>query len=979
MSTAANIVRRRRTRRERKQVKQNRNRTWTYIVLVLLGVLVVIPSGVTLGATLVIYASAVKDLPKPEQSLALSPALGTTKVYDRTGQTLLLEDQSGQERQWITLDQLPSPVLQATLLAEDPKFLNAGRFDPLGTMTRIWQNMLFGPLPVDTTLTGRLVRNVIAPISDTPSVDDVGREIALVAEIERRYTPQQILEWHLNTDDYGNQAYGIEAAAQTYLGKHAVDLTLDEAAILAAIPLAPQYNPFDNETAARGRQLDLLRSMRSAGNITPDQFDRAGATVTAIQSGANQPEQIAPELTAYARRQAQDILDAQGRDGARLVARGGLTIITTLDVDLYYQSQCALQTQLARLQGAAPPTQAGDGQACRIAALLPDTNPFGEGAPDSGSLVLVDVTTGEILSMVGAATTLDNQPGPTLLPFVYFAGLIGTNFNPASMVLDIPNRFPGSVEGLIYQPQNSDGRFRGPINLRDALSAWLLPPAVQIANAEGLENVLRYAHRIGLNSLGEDGRYNLSLLERQGRVSLLDMTYAYSVFATMGDMRGVPAQSIGRGYRQRNPVAVLRIEDGDGNTVWEYTPESVSQNQIVIFKHGPGYLLNTMLSDNEPRRTLLGDTSAVELPRKAAVVNGLAGENAEDWTVGYTPQIVTGVHLNRSDGAALSLDPLGMDGAATVWRAVMQYIHQRDNLPVADWERPVEEVVSAEVCDRSGLLPNGICPTRQEVFLPGRVPLQADTYWQQVEINRLTNQRATATTPRESRLTNLYFIPPPEAADWWAANNQPLPPDEYDTISRPDFLGSVQILQPQQYAYVGQTVDIRGSLDPTDMQYYQLSYSQAQSPNELFQIGERQTEYNRGSTLGTWDTSNLSGFYNIILTVVRGDNTAEQAVIPVIVDNTAPLISLSAGDEGQVFQWPVDTAVPLNANVQDDYAIDRVEFYHNGQFLGTDTDAPYGFSWNITRTGTETFSAVAFDKVGNQSSSGDITVEIGRG
>jgi hypothetical protein len=325
----------------------------------------------------------------------------------------------------------------------------------------------------------------------------------------------------------------------------------------------------------------------------------------------------------------------------------------------------------------------------------------------------------------------------------------------------------------------------------------------------------------------------------------------------------------------------------------------------------------------------------------------------------------------------MPLDPLGLEGAAPVWRAIMQYVHDRDGLPPTDWERP-EDIIEMAVCDKSGLLPTSVCPIRNEIFVAGRAPTQTDTFWQTVEINSQTRQLATANTSRELRTSTLYFIPPPEAQDWWQANNLPLPPKEYDTISFPELLSSVQILQPAQFAYVGGKVDIRGTLDPANMQFFQLSYGQGPNPSEWFTIGGQQTEFRPGSTLGSWDTTNLNGLYNILLTVQRSDNTAETKTVQVTVDNTPPTITLSAGEPGRVYSLPGDTVINLEAEVQDTYSIDRVEFFHNGQFLGSDTQWPYGFEWDITRTGTEVFSAVAIDAVGNQANS-EIIVEIRRG
>jgi hypothetical protein len=282
------------------------------------------------------------------------------------------------------------------------------------------------------------------------------------------------------------------------------------------------------------------------------------------------------------------------------------------------------------------------------------------------------------------------------------------------------------------------------------------------------------------------------------------------------------------------------------------------------------------------------------------------------------------------------------------------------------------------VCERSGLLPNGVCPTRREIFINAIQPNRVDTYWQSFDINSQTNQRATVNTPAGLRSERIYFVPPDDALDWWEANNQPLPPTEYDTVSRPELLGAAALLAPAPFAYVGGVVDVRGSMDDSNMQYYQLAYGQGLNPEEWVQIGGQQQAFTRGASLGTWDTSGLDGLYSLRLTVVLNDNSLETDVRQVTIDNQPPTLVLSAGDEAQtVFRWPDDRTVSLNAEVVDNLAIEHVEFYYNGQFIGTDEEWPYGFEWEITRVGTETFSAVAFDAVGNQANA-DLTVEVVR-
>ncbi len=984
MASVTQIIQRRRRRAQRRQAAQARSRLTMGILALLFGLLVVVPVMVYLGGGAWMYWQATRDLPDPQQTIYLDPIVGPTRLYDRSGQTLLfsVQDPLGDQRSWIPLDSLPDYVVNATLIAEDPNFLTRPRPPVLTSFYKLWQNALIGPLAADPTLTGRLVRNALESTGDVSSAAEREREIALVAEINRRYTPEQILEWHLNTNFYGNEAYGIEAAAQVYLGKHAAQLSLDEAALLAAIPAAPQYNPLDNEVAARGRQSDVLRALLQANQIDRNAYDLGVTAHTVILDAGGQTPEVAPDFSIYARRQAKDILDSLNYDGARLVSRGGLRIVTTLDLDLYYQADCALRTHLARLGGDTSPQVALNNGPCSAANYLPPLNAVTlQTPPDDGQLVMLEVGTGEIKAMVGRVGAVAYQPGPTLQPFVYFEGF-RTGETAADMVLDIPRPLPGAVEGLIYTPANPDNIYRGPINLREAMSAGLLPPAVQLANEKRLDNILGRAHLLGVNSLDENARYDLSLLERGGQVSVLDMAFAYTTLSSMGQMRGIPVEPIGRNYRRNDPVAVLRIEDPNGQVLWEYgehEPDcAAASNCTLIYANELGYLVNDILADQATRSRVLGDenVSVLALDRPAAVVNGLTSDKRDAWTMGYTTQLVAGVHLDRDDNTAMSLDPLDSQGSAPVWQAVMDYIDQRDSLLPQSWDRP-ENIVEAVVCERSGLLPNGVCPTRREIFIRNIQPTRVDTYWQSVDVNSQTNQLATINTPAGLRSQRVYFVPPDDALEWWETNGQPLPPTEYDTVSRPEILGAASLLQPAPFAYVGGQVDIRGSLDPSNMQFYQLAYGQGLNPDEWVQIGGQQTSYERGATLGTWDTTGLDGLYSLRLTVVLTDNSLETDVRQVTVDNQPPTISLRAGEGEPIFRWPDDQVIDLEAEVNDNLAIARVEFYYNGEFIGTDEDWPYGFEWQIKRVGQETFSAVAFDAVGNQATD-TINVEVRR-
>ena len=427
------------------------------------------------------YQDALSALPPLPAGGQAAPAAGPSHFYDRSGATLLLSvrEVTNDATSWVTLAELPESLVTATLLMEDPDFLTRPVPSPVTTALRLWQNLIGGPLPPEQTLTARLVRNLYAP----PAALTREREIVLAAELERLHSREALLEWQLNTSHYGNEAWGIEAAARLYLGKAAAQLALDEIALLAAIPPAPALNPLQNEVAARIRQDEVLRDLQVAAAISADEAAAASATVTQLQARNSQGPRLAQDFSAYARRQARAILDAQDLDGERLLARGGLRILTTLDLALQERADCLLQLHLGQLAAAQSPALP-----CADAELLAPALAMAQ-PPQEAALVFFDLRNGELLAMHGDATSLRFPPGPLLQPFVYFEAF-RSGRTVADMLLDIPLELPGAIEGLIYTPANADGRYRGPLSLREAMSAGLLPPAVQLASELRLETIL---------------------------------------------------------------------------------------------------------------------------------------------------------------------------------------------------------------------------------------------------------------------------------------------------------------------------------------------------------------------------------------------------------------------------------------------------------------------------------------------------------
>jgi len=305
---------------------------------------------------------------------------------------------------------------------------------------------------------------------------------------------------------------------------------------------------------------------------------------------------------------------------------------------------------------------------------------------------------------------------------------------------------------------------------------------------------------------------------------------------------------------------------------------------------------------------------------------------------------------------------------------VMDYAHSSEGLPAANWERP-PLILEMPVCERSGLLPNGVCPTYLELFRDGMQPRNLDNFWQTVNVNSRTGQLATVNTAPELVLSETYFVPPDEALDWWRDNYQPLPPEDYDTVSVPELFTSARLTEPQAYSYVGGEVPIFADMDTSDMQYFQLSYGQGLNPTAWVDIGGQQTRYSAGDPLAIWDTAGLDGLYSLRLVMTQRDNQFESDALQITVDNIAPSVSLNLLEAGRIYRFPGDTEIQLEAQAQDNITIDRVEFFHNGELLGADESWPYQLNWGIEDSGLQAFTAIVYDAVGNNAQA-ELNVDV---
>ena len=750
-------------------------------------------------------------MPTPQETITLSQERGETRFFDESGAGLLfaIDDPLGENRRWLKLEDLPPYLISAALMAEDLDISSgADAFEPAHALLQIWRYIMGLPLMPERGISAALARDTLLPLALASGLDASLLEIVLVAEGKRNYAREELLEWRLNSAYYGGGAFGIEAAAQVYLGKSAARLSLAESALLAALVNAPALNPIEAPLHARERGADLLFRMLDAKLLNQAQFDAAsGAEVEIRKAGARQAA-IAPAFIDYARKQAEAILRGRGYDGARLMARGALRIVTSLDLSLQLQADCLLRAHLAP----ARPVTTLDGSPCAAAATLSAAPIDIAARPVTGALALIEVGSGKILAMAGDALAISHQPAAALQPFVYMEAFLRREFTPASMVYDLPHSFPGQSDELIYSPANPDGSYRGPLNLRDAMAGGLLPPAAQVADTVGIDAVIRTAQALGFNSL-EASKSGLDLLERGGAVSVIDAAYAYKVFASMGVMRGLPVAPIEAGFRGRDPVAILKIEDADGRVLWSYDQGRL-EHESVIIEPSAAFMVNDILADADARNAnQAGEASNLSWTRRAALVDGFSADQRDSWAIGYTPDLALAVHTSHADGATQSLDIDERAGAAPVWRALMDFAHEQHQLPRRAWEMPadIEEFL---VCEISGLLPatTAHCPTRRELVPAGTV-LGRDHYWQTFEIDRANGQLATVNTPDQRRQSVAFFLPPDEIMDWWTDNDKPLPPSSYSTDSGSPSARPVRLTSPADFAYAGSIVAVAADIN----------------------------------------------------------------------------------------------------------------------------------------------------------------------
>jgi penicillin-binding protein 1C len=929
------------SRRKRQRARQHRPRPWLWAfqgttALLFSALLLFFTVTGTGAATLLgIYTFYAQQLPPASAIEQQQDDFQTVRIYDRTGQFLLYESVDPRpfrgDRTFIPLREMSPTVLQAAIALEDRSFWDNPGINVRGLFRAFYSNLQGGSVQGGSSITQQLIKNVIIPVEERAEQSYARKikEIILALEVTRQYPKDKILEWYLNYNFYGNLAYGIEAASQVYFGKSASELSVAEAAMLAPIPQFPALNPIDNPDIAKNRQRVTLQAMAEAGFITPAEAEAAFAAELDLRRSVAERFDIltAPHFALYALRQVRNEFNTI--EDPYFIWRRGVTVYTTLDVDLQRYAEEQARLQIQRLN-----EQNRNVNNASVVAIKPDT---GEILAMVGS---VDYNNEEIDGQVNVAIS-ERQPGSSFKPYVYLTGLM-KGMTPASMILDVRTAFP-QADGTSYVPENYSRNYNGPVSVRDALARSFNIPAIRVMDQVGVADALRTAHRLGINGLDRGlNFYGLSLVLGGGEVTLLDHTYAYSVLANGGVMAGnpVPPQQQRTGFRTLDPVAILQVRDSDGNVLKRYEQPSVER----IISADAQYLITDIMADDVARAPIFGANSPLTLPdRPVANKTGTTNQWKDAWSMGYTPQLTVGVWVGNTDNDSMN-NVTGASGAAPIWNAVMRRYHE--GREVRWYERPAN-VVNRTVCSPSGLLPSPSCQRqRSELFIAGTEPNVVDNIWQPFEIDAATGLLANSSTPPENRQTRVYMILPPEANDWVASSGIPQPPTG---VSSMEFDPEVAIIYPEPGGYVSGQIEIRGNARGGDFRNYRVEFGPGLDPGQWTQIGPEHGNQIENGTLEFLDTTILGeGLYTMRLSVLQGDGNVRQWSTQFTVDNTPPSVVISDPQPNRLFVVGENEQINVNATANDNWAMERVEFYRNGEKFAESTVSPHNERWRIT-------------------------------
>jgi len=627
---------------------------------------------------------------------------GAPVLVDRNGEAFA--DLAPAERQIVALSALPSMVPQAFLSVEDQRFYEHRGIDWRRVGGAVLANLRSGGYAQGfSTISMQLARNVFP--ERIPGEEQTTRrkllEIRVAQDIERRYSKEEILELYLNNIYFGNRARGIEAAARQYFGRSAKDLTLSQAAVLAALPKAPShYDPRRHPEEALARRNLVLALMQQQARVPRGLAEKAKLEPLGLAPAPHQ-ERTEAGLAPYFVEQVRHELEE--RFGSNLYTQP-LRVVTTLDSSAQRAAEEELRRQLKLVESG------GLGPFEGVRYSQDGETPEGGTPYLQGAAVMLDAHDGDVLAWVGgrdfAQSQFDRvlqarrQPGSAFKPFVYAAALAG-GWVLSQPLVDQPLKVKIG-NGQYWQPKNFSDRYEGQVTMRDALVRSKNVATVRLADAVGLEEVVRTAHKAGIE---ERIPAVPSMPLGTVAVSPLELTTAYTGFAGLG--------------QAAEPRFILRVEDEKGKVLWRSEPK-----RHAVLDPGVAFLVTDVLAESLVSGTgnLVQQTG---LKAPAAGKTGTTNEGADAWFVGYTPEIVAGVWMGFDKPRPILEEATGGRLAAPVWGRILARVYQNRPAP-KPWTAPAG-VVSRPVDPATGLIVEKGCapeggPVRNELFLQGKEP-----------------------------------------------------------------------------------------------------------------------------------------------------------------------------------------------------------------------------------------------------------------
>jgi penicillin-binding protein 1C len=629
------------------------NKDWKKTSLKVMGIVFGIGVILVIG----VFAYFAKDLPDPNK-VNKRVVAESTKIYDRNGKEVLYEIHGEEKRTLIPFEEMGNNIKYATIVSEDQDFYYHHGVKITSIIRAALKDFLNrGAAQGGSTITQQFVKNSI--LTNEKTITRKIKELILSLEIEQKFSKDEILRMYLNEIPYGSNAYGIEAASQTFFGKHAKDLTLDEAAVLAVLPRATTYfSPHGSHIdRLKYNQEAILDRMASLGYISQEDASKA-KEVDVLNKIVISKENIkAPHFVMY----VKEYLDE--KYGKEEMEEGGMKIYTTLDWEKQQIAEKAVK------EGAESNLEKWDAE--------------------NAALVAIDPKTGQILSMVGSkdyfdksidgqvnVAIRDRQPGSSFKPYVYLTAFTKGYF-PETMLFDVETDFnKGSDDD--YEPQNYDGSFRGPVKLKEALGMSLNVPAVKTLYLAGVNDSTKMAKQLGISGLNDPDRYGLSLVLGGGEVKLLEHVSAFSAIANGGV--------------KHEKTAILRIENKEGEIVEEFR----DTNGDRVVKEEYVAMLDYIISNNKYRAPAFGDNNPLRFDdRQVAAKTGTTNEFRDGWTMGYTPSIAVGVWAGNNDNSIMKPGAAGANVAAPIWRSFLDQVLQnynKEDFPKYDKDKALEGV-----------------------------------------------------------------------------------------------------------------------------------------------------------------------------------------------------------------------------------------------------------------------------------------------